>query len=91
MNVIKFWIIIFAFVSIQLAWNLRPFVGAKNLEFELFRKKEGNFYLAIFQSIGSIIAPGRVSSEKNETVNEPKVEEPKMDTISKVENDLNNE
>ncbi len=50
MKVFKVWILIFAFVSAQLAWNLRPFVGSRDLPFELFRKKEGNFYLAIIQS-----------------------------------------
>jgi hypothetical protein len=50
-NVFKFWIVIFAFVSMQLAWNLRPFIGEKELPFELFREKEGNFYLAVVQSL----------------------------------------
>ncbi|OQX78396.1 MAG: hypothetical protein B6D64_06735 [Bacteroidetes bacterium 4484_276] len=49
-NIFKFWIVIFAFVGVQLAWNLRPFVGDKNLPLELFREKEGNFYLAVFHS-----------------------------------------
>jgi hypothetical protein len=49
MKVFKAWILIFAFVSVQLAWNLHPFVGSRDLPFELFREKEGNFYLAIIQ------------------------------------------
>ena len=57
LNIFKFWIIIFAFVSAQLAWNLRPFVGSKDLPFEIFRAKEGNFYLAVIQSIGAIFNP----------------------------------
>ena len=54
MHIFKIWILIFAFVSIQLAWNLRPFVGSKDLPFELFREKEGNFYLAIIKSISDL-------------------------------------
>lgn len=54
-NVFKFWIIIFAFVSMQLAWNLRPFIGSKELPFELFREREGNFYLAVIYSIRDFI------------------------------------
>jgi hypothetical protein len=56
-NIFKIWIIIFAFVSMQLAWNLRPFVGSKDLPFELFREKEGNFYLAIIKSISDLTKP----------------------------------
>ena len=43
MKVFKAWILIFAFVSAQLTWNLRPFVGSRDLPFELFREKEDNF------------------------------------------------
>jgi hypothetical protein len=41
----------------QLAWNLRPFVGSKDLPFELFREKEGNFYLAIIKSMSDLTKP----------------------------------
>lgn len=49
-TVFRVWVIILAFVSIQLAWNLRPFLCDKNEEFKLFRKYEGNFYTAIVYS-----------------------------------------
>ena len=55
--VFRFWIIILAFVGMQLAWNLRPFVGSRNLPFELLRKREGNFYIAVFQSVGDLVSP----------------------------------
>jgi len=54
-TIFKIWIVIFSFVSLQLAWNLRPFIGSKDLPTELFREKEGNFYLAVFQSLGDLI------------------------------------
>lgn len=54
MNIFKTWIIIFAFVSSQLAWSLRPFVGNKDMAFQIFREHEGNFYVAVFQSVGKI-------------------------------------
>ena len=50
MTIFKIWIVIFAFVSSQLAWNLRPFVGSRDLPFELFRERESNFYVAVIQS-----------------------------------------
>ena len=55
MNIFAIWIIIFAFVSSQLAWNLRPFVGSKELPFEMFRTRQGNFYIAVIQSIGDMM------------------------------------
>jgi len=54
--VFRIWIIIMAFVGIQLAWNLRPFLCDKNEDFKLFRKYEGNFYTAViysFQQLGA--------------------------------------
>ena len=50
-TVFKIWIIILAFVGIQLAWNLRPFLGDRGSDFILFRKYEGNFYTAIIYSV----------------------------------------
>lgn len=49
-TVFKVWIFIFAFVGIQLAWNLRPFMGDKHEKFSLFRQYEGNFYTALVYS-----------------------------------------
>ena len=48
--VFRFWVVILAFVGIQLAWNLRPFLGNRREEFKLFRKYEGNFYTAVIYS-----------------------------------------
>jgi len=53
-KIFRFWVFVFAFVGIQLAWNLRPFLGDKYRDFELFRDKEGNFYLAVFQSTANM-------------------------------------
>jgi hypothetical protein len=55
-TVFRIWIIILAFVGIQLAWNLRPFLCNKNEEFKLFRKYEGNFYTAIVYSVQQLVA-----------------------------------
>ena len=66
MTIFKIWIIIFAFVSSQLAWNLRPFVGSRDMPFELFRERESNFYIAVIQSVVSIIDPDRATRETGE-------------------------
>lgn len=53
--VIVLWILLYAFVGSQMAWTLRPFIGAPTMEFELFRQLGGNFYANIFASIGEIL------------------------------------
>jgi hypothetical protein len=54
-TVFRIWIIILAFVGIQIAWNLRPFLCNKTEEFKLFRKYEGNFYTAIIYSVQQLV------------------------------------
>jgi hypothetical protein len=57
MKIFKMWVIILAFVSSQLAWNLRPFIGSRDLPFELFRERGSNFYVAVIQSAVTIFGP----------------------------------
>jgi len=66
MQIFKIWVIILAFVSSQLAWSLRPFVGSRELPFELFRTRESNFYVAVIQSAGSLFEP--VAQKNKETI-----------------------
>ena len=54
-NVVRLWIFVYAFVGSQMAWTLRPFIGAPGLPFELFRQLGGNFYANVFVSIGEIL------------------------------------
>lgn len=54
-NVVRLWILVYAFVGTQMAWTLRPFVGAPGLPFELFRQLGGNFYANIFASLGEVL------------------------------------
>lgn len=54
-RVVWLWIILYAFVGSQMAWTLRPFVGAPGLPFELFRQLGGNFYANILASVGEIL------------------------------------
>jgi len=53
--VLFLWIIVYAFVGSQMAWTLRPFIGAPSMGFELFRQLGGNFYTNVFASIGEIL------------------------------------
>ena len=56
-TVFRFWVVILAFVGIQLAWNLRPFLGDRGQPFKLFRNYEGNFYEAIVYSFEQLANP----------------------------------
>ena len=51
MTIMKIWAVLFAFVGVQMAWNLRPFVGDSGKPFMVFRHYEGNFYTAIIYSL----------------------------------------
>jgi hypothetical protein len=64
MKIFKIWVVILAFVSSQLAWNLRPFVGSRDLPFELFRKRESNFYVAVIQSAAKMLKPAHDSGKE---------------------------
>jgi len=72
-TVFRVWVIILAFVGIQLAWSLRPFLSDKNEDFKLFRKYQGNFYTAIIYSFDQLISGSEVDlkEEKTETGNAP--------------------
>lgn len=48
--VFRFWVVILAFVGIQLAWNMQPFLAEKTAGYALFKKYKGNFYTAVIYS-----------------------------------------
>jgi hypothetical protein len=50
-KILQVWVLVFAFVGTQMAWSLRPFVGSPGMEFEVFRKLEGNFYAGLWSSV----------------------------------------
>lgn len=54
-KILQFWLGLYAFVGTQLGWTLRPFFGSPDSPFQLFREREGNFYLTVIQSIAKIL------------------------------------
>jgi hypothetical protein len=42
-------------VGCQLGWTLRPFFGAPNETFNLFRSLEGNFYGQVWRSLLTLL------------------------------------
>ncbi len=45
------WMVAFGLVGAQMGWILRPFVGSPNLEFELFRTRQSNFFQAVWNAL----------------------------------------
>lgn len=70
-TVFRFWIVILIFVGIQMAWNLRPFLGDYQKPFKLFRDYEGNFYTALVYSVEQLSSSGE---KKNENEKLKKIE-----------------
>jgi hypothetical protein len=53
--VLILWMFVYAFVGSQMAWTIRPFIGAPGTPFELFRQLGGNFYANLLYSIGEVL------------------------------------
>jgi hypothetical protein len=49
------WAILYAFVGTQLAWILSPFIRASGQPFIFVREMSGNFYQAVFESLGHLL------------------------------------
>jgi hypothetical protein len=81
LSIFRVWVIIFAFVGIQLAWNLRPFVGYKSMAFELLRNDtQGNFYSSMIKSLGEMIGTPNIQNpvepSQNDSTEKPKNDPP---------------
>ncbi|MBI4420369.1 MAG: hypothetical protein HY560_06045 [Gemmatimonadetes bacterium] len=55
LTIMRAWAVLFAFVGVQLAWNLRPFLGDRSRPFQLFAKYEGNFYAAVVYAVNQLM------------------------------------
>ncbi len=56
LSVFRIWVVIFAFVGLQLSWNLRPFVGYKDMPFQVFRQDtQGNVYTTLLRALGNMM------------------------------------
>jgi hypothetical protein len=79
--IFRVWIVILAFVGIQLAWNLRPFLGDRGEGFKLFRKYEGNFYTAIVYSFEQLGTSNNGQDKEKDAVGKDLQAKPKPDTM----------
>ncbi|MBN2490193.1 MAG: hypothetical protein JXQ29_05035 [Planctomycetes bacterium] len=50
------WLVLYVFVAVQLAWMLRPFVGAPGLPTAFFRDEAwGNAYVHVFEAVRQLL------------------------------------
>ncbi len=54
--VFRIWVVIFAVVGAQMGWILRPFIGAPDLPFTLFRPRTSNFFEAVLRTVGKLFS-----------------------------------
>ena len=55
-HVFAIWMLVFALVGAQMSWVLRPFVGSPTADFEWFRARESNFFIAVFKTVVSLFS-----------------------------------
>ncbi|HWZ27631.1 MAG TPA: hypothetical protein VNX15_03665 [Gemmatimonadales bacterium] len=55
LTIMRVWALLFGFVGIQLAWNLRPFLGDQNKPFRVFGNYQGNFYTAVIYATNKLL------------------------------------
>lgn len=53
-QVLWLWMFVYALVGIQLAWELRPYMGVENMPFEIRRAYTTDFYSNTIRTIGEI-------------------------------------
>ena len=54
-NVFKVWLVLYSLVGAQMGWVLRPFVGAPDLPFVLFREREANIFVDVLRTLGELL------------------------------------
>src|SRR6266571_2804801 len=55
LTIMRAWALLFAFVGVQLAWSLRPFLGDRNQPFQVFGRYQGSFYAAIIYAVNKLL------------------------------------
>ncbi len=56
---LRVWIVVYAFIGIQMGWVLRPFIGDPSLPVQFFRSESwGNAYVEVFRLFWRILSSG---------------------------------
>jgi hypothetical protein len=56
MTVFRVWVLVFGLVGAQMAWVLRPFLGAPGHPFQLFCPRGSNFFEAVWQALRALLS-----------------------------------
>jgi hypothetical protein len=56
-KIFRFWLLLYAIVGAQMSWILRPFIGAPNMPFQIFRPIGGNFFVAVLKTLWQLLQP----------------------------------
>lgn len=54
-TIFRIWIVVFGLVGAQMGWVLRPFIGAPNVNFALFRGRDSNFFEAVLNTLARLL------------------------------------
>lgn len=54
-RVLRIWCLVYGVVGAQMGWLLRPFLGAPELPFTLFRPREDNFFVGVMRALGALL------------------------------------
>lgn len=57
-TVFRIWVVLFGLVGAQMAWVMRPFIGAPDQPFVLFRGRQSNFFEAVWSQIVGMLRGG---------------------------------
>jgi len=49
------WVLLYALVGSQMGWMFRPFMGAPDYDFEIFRKREGNIFIHTLHTVKDVM------------------------------------
>ena len=55
-SVFRIWIFVFGLVGAQMSWVLRPFIGSPDMQFQWFRARESNFFMAVLQALRDLVS-----------------------------------
>jgi len=90
MTIMKVWAVLFAFVGVQMAWNLQPFVGDRDKPFQMFRHYEGNFYTAVIYSLEELAGIRRSDGSGSATPGSSATPASRLDTNGRaIDPDIN--
>jgi hypothetical protein len=67
LTIMRVWVVLFAFVGIQLAWNLRPFIDDRHQPFRVVGQYQGNFYEAIIYAVRKLLNGDRTPAPRPDT------------------------